>query len=63
MTPELEIKAHETKKHYPSKAIAKKVLKQLMSMPRYKKGKQRAIYKCRLCGKWQITSREKGTQY
>jgi hypothetical protein len=56
------LEAHNKKRHYPSKVIAKKKVKQL----RAKRGgtmNQRSVYKCPVCNLWCITSREKKMQY
>ena len=61
-----DLLAHNSKRHYPTKAKAKKVLLQLKSKPKNgirKKLYVRSVYKCKVCGLWCLTSMRKNDQY
>lgn len=59
-----DLLAHNTKRHYPTKAIAKKTMLRLRSKPNQKKRLWlRSVYQCKVCGLWCLTSMRKNDQY
>jgi hypothetical protein len=59
-----DLLAHNTKRHYATKAIAKKTLLRLRSKGNMKKKLYvRSVYKCKVCGEWCLTSVRKNDQY